>query len=207
MSLLQRLFSKNLIHPPRWLPENTHYLVIMGSTAYGCNSEQSSDSDVYGWCIPTKELVFPHLAGELDGFGKQKPRFNVWQEHHIDDKETSKQYDFAIYSVVHFMNLCMTASPNMVDALFTPARCVLHMTALGNIVRDNRKLFLTKKCWHTFKGYAFQQLAKLSKPVPEPVEAVKKFESRLLSSKSHSIIDVISELEKRGISYAKQGKN
>ena len=167
MSLIVKIQKKGLIHPPSWLPENTHYLVMMGSEAYGCSSGKS-DMDLYGWCVPPKDMVFPHLAGEITGFGRQAKRFEVWQEHHIDDKDVGKQYDFAIYSVVKFFHLCMENNPNMVDALFVPTRCVLHCTSLANIMRDNRKLFLHKGCWHKFRGYAYSQLHKMAIKNPEP---------------------------------------
>ena len=54
----------------------------MGSMAYGVSSD-SSDMDVYGFCVPEKETVFPHLRGEIPGFGTPQPRFEQWQEHHM----------------------------------------------------------------------------------------------------------------------------
>lgn len=174
--LLTRLREKSLIHPPKWLPENTHYLVRMGSEAYGCSSGQS-DQDIYGWCIPPKESVFPHLAGEIQGFGRQKSKFDVWQEHHVDDPESKKRYDFSVYSAVKFVHLCMENNPNMVDALFVPTRCVMHCTKIGNILRDNRKIFLHKGCWHKYKGYAYSQLHKMA--IKTPQEGSKRHASVL----------------------------
>jgi uncharacterized protein len=68
--LLQKLYKEKLITPPKWLPDNTCYMVVMGSHAYGVNSSDS-DFDIYGVCIPPKDLVFPHTAGEIPGFGRQ----------------------------------------------------------------------------------------------------------------------------------------
>lgn len=177
-NILKRLQEKKLIQPPEWLPDNTQYLVIMGSEAYGCNSEQSSDRDIYGWCIPKKEDIFPHLRGEIPGFGKQKNRFDVWQQHHVDDAESRRQYDFAVYNVVRFFQLCMENNPNMVDSLFVPARCVLHCTQVADIMRQNRRLFLHKGCWHKFKGYAYSQMHKMDNKRRESskrAETVEKF--------------------------------
>jgi hypothetical protein len=50
----------------------------------------------------------------------------------------------------------------MIDSLFTPDNCVLHITRVGQMVRERRKLFLHKGAWHTFKGYAYQQLTKMA---------------------------------------------
>jgi hypothetical protein len=87
--LLQKLLDKGLIQPPKFIPTNTHYLTIMGSVAYGVSSD-TSDMDIYGWCIPPKEEVFPHLAGHIEGFGRQKQRFNQWQQHHVIDPDGQK---------------------------------------------------------------------------------------------------------------------
>jgi len=157
--LLNDLQSKSLINPPRWLPDNCLYLVQMGSVAYGVSND-NSDIDIYGYAMPPKNIVFPHLAGEIAGFGKQKKRFEQWQEHHIEDKEKRKEYDFSIYSIVKYFDLVMSGNPNMVDSLFIPQRCILHTTKIGDMVRENRHLFLHKGCFHKFKGFAFQSLHK-----------------------------------------------
>jgi uncharacterized protein len=159
-SRVQLMKQKGLISPPKWLPPNIHYEVITGSVSYAVSSD-TSDMDVVGFCIPEKREIFPHLAGEIPGFGLQHKRFEVWQEHHIMDKEARQEYDFSIYSIVKFFQLAMENNPNMVDILFTPQRCVLYCSAVAQIVRDNRKLFLTKNSYHKFRGYAYAQLHKI----------------------------------------------
>lgn len=158
--ILDRLDKKGLIHPPKFLIANTHYLTMMGSVAYGVSSD-TSDVDIYGFCIPCKEDVFPHLRGEVPGFGRQKQRFDVWQEHHVEDKETGKQYDFAVYSIIKFFALVMENNPNMTDALFVPRRCILHSSDIAEMVREKRKMFLHKGSFHKFRGYAYQQMSKI----------------------------------------------
>lgn len=159
MSILNKLADRKLIHPPSWLPTNVHYLTLMGSVAYGTTSD-TSDNDVYGFVIPPKDMIFPHLRGEILDFGTQKKRFSQWQQHHI--KSDKKSYDFQVFSIVRYFHLCMGNNPNMIDSLFTPVNCVLHSTAIGEMVRENRKMFLHKGCWHTFKGYAYSQLHKMT---------------------------------------------
>lgn len=157
--ILQDLRDRKLVQPPKFLPDNTHYLTITGSQAYGIATDKS-DFDVYGWCIPPKELVFPHLAGVIPGFGTQIKRFEQWQQHHITDPQNKREYDFTVYSIVRFFQLVMDNNPNMIDALFTPSNCVLHATRAGELVRENRRMFLHKGSWHRFKGYAYQQIHK-----------------------------------------------
>jgi uncharacterized protein len=136
----------------------------MGSVAYGVATEDS-DVDFYGFCIPPKDDVFPHLRGEIPGFGHQVNRFNQWQEHHIVDESArggkGQEYDFTIYSIVKYFQLCMENNPNMIDSLFTPTDCVRHITPIGQIVRDSRKIFLHKGSWQKFRGYAYSQLHKM----------------------------------------------
>lgn len=136
-----------------------HYETITGSEAYAVHNADS-DRDVIGFCIPTKDMVFPHLAGEIQGFGRQPKRFDEFRAEGVADPDTGKKTDIVIYGIVKFFQLCMDNNPNMVDALFTSQRCVLHTTAVGNMVRENRRIFLHRGAWHKFKGYAFSQLNK-----------------------------------------------
>lgn len=174
--ILNELKEKGLICPPNFLIANTQYLTLMGSIAYGCSSD-NSDNDIYGFTIPPKEQVFPHLAGKIVGFGQKVNRFEQWQEHHIECPESRKTYDFSIYSIVRYFQLCMENNPNMIDSLFVPRRCILHCTSIGNIIRDNRNLFLHKGAWHKFKGYSYSQMHKMTnkKPIGKRKETVEKF--------------------------------
>lgn len=166
LDVLKKLNQEAKIHPPPWLIDNTQYMCMIGSVAYGV-TDVGSDVDVYGWCVPKKEMVFPHLAGDIEGFGKQKKRFSQWQEHHVKSLDGNRVYDFSVYSIVKFFSLCMDNNPNMLDALFVPQRCVLHMTPIAGMVRENRRVFLHKGAWPKFKGYAYSQLHKIRTKNPE----------------------------------------
>jgi len=148
------------INPPKWLSHNVMYECVMGSQAYGVATD-ISDMDLYGFVIPTKELVFPHLAGEITGFGTQIQRFEQYQQHHINVPEYRKEYDIAMFSIVKYFQLVMDCNPNMIDSLYVPFNCITHITEIGKMVRDNRKLFLHKGAYHRFSGYAFSQLNKI----------------------------------------------
>jgi predicted nucleotidyltransferase len=166
-SLILRLAEKGLTNPPSFIPTNTMYETIMGSVAYGVSSD-TSDNDVTGFCIPPKDMLFPHLRGEIPGFGRQIKRFEKYQHHHIKDAAAGKEYDLNNYSIVKFFQLCMDCNPEIIESLFTPVNCVLHCTKIGNMVREKRKLFLSKLAWHRFKGYAHSQLHEMSSKDPEP---------------------------------------
>jgi len=165
-STVARLEKLKLIKPPQFLSMNIMYETIMGSVAYGVSSD-TSDMDVYGFCIPPKTELFPHLAGEIEGFGKKKDRFTEWQKHHINDVGSEKVYDLTIYNITKYITLCMDNNPNMIDSLFTPQECVLHITKVGQMVRDKRKMFLHKGSWVKFRGYAYSQLHKMASKTPQ----------------------------------------
>ena len=141
---VRKLNKKKVNTPAVMAPSNLCYLVIMGSVAYGLSTDES-DWDIYGFSVPPKDVVFPHLKGEIPGFGRHIKRFEQWQEHHIYDADIKRNYDFAVYSIIKYFQLVMENNPNMIDSLFVPQRCVIHSTQLGNLVRENRKLFFTQR--------------------------------------------------------------
>ncbi|PCJ96636.1 MAG: nucleotidyltransferase [Hyphomicrobiales bacterium] len=178
-SAVNKLIEEKLLkNPPKWMKDNICLEVITGSFAYGVSSD-TSDMDVVGFVIPPKDIIFPHLAGGIIGFGEQPEEFGQFSQHHIFSKENNKEYDVTIYNIVKFFNLCMQNNPNMVDVLFSPVNCVLHMNEIGQLLRDNRKMFLHKGVYNKFRGYAFQSLTKLengaNKTNPKRRESIKKY--------------------------------
>jgi predicted nucleotidyltransferase len=172
--IILELEAAELIKPPQFLSHNTFYLCRTGSVSYGC-SVDTSDEDLVGFCIPDKHTIFPHLAGEIQGFGVQKQRFNQWQQHGVVYKQ--KSYDLTIYNIVQYFHLCLMNNPNCIDYLFADRTDVLHSTRVGELVRENRHIFLHKGLWPKFKGYAYSQIGKLGKEHYEGkrVDLIEKF--------------------------------
>lgn len=170
-SKTQHLIKKGLLtSPPYFLENAVQYEVIMGSIAYGV-AEDDSDMDVYGFAIPPRDWTFPHLRGEIPGFDEPGQQFDQIQQHHMMDASArggkGQEYDLTIYSIVKYFKLLMDNNPNIIDSLFVPRHCVVYSTAIGELVRERRHIFLHKKCWSTFKGYAYAQLHKMRTKVPE----------------------------------------
>jgi uncharacterized protein len=198
-STTAELARKGIAHPPDFLPANIHYETIMGSVAYGVSAD-TSDMDVYGFCIPPKDEVFPHLRGEIIGFGTQKQRFSSYQEHHLADTQAlggkGRSHDLTIYNLVDFLQLVMKNNPNMIDSLFTADTCVLHITRIGQMVRESRKQFLHKGCWHTFKGYAYQQITKMGKKERKSVKRQQMIDEFGFDLKfAYHIVRLLNEAE------------
>lgn len=170
---------------PPWIANNTCYLTISGSISYGCadtNTDEASDFDTIGICIPPKEILFPKYLLGFDPAPTLEPgESGVYEEHHINDPSArggkGRQYDLNIYNITKFFFECLKCNPNLIDSLFTREECVLHCTKAGHILRENRKMFLSKLCWNTYKQYAFSQLHKMEskKPVGKRKEQREKF--------------------------------
>ena len=93
-STTQKLMEKGLaVGAPSFLKTNVHYETIVGSHAYGVADtsvkEKIPDYDVYGFAIPPKEFIFPHLAGHIPGFGPEPQGFDQWQKHAIQEPAES----------------------------------------------------------------------------------------------------------------------
>ena len=202
-SHLKHVTEKQLIQGvPGFVVDGLQYEVIGGSTSYGVSSD-SSDMDIVGFCIPEKAKIWPHLAGDIPGWGREKPdRFNVWSRHHIKDPSalggSGRNFDFSIYNIVDFFQLCLENNPNMVDSLFVPIRCVSYMTQIGEMIRSRRHDFLSTRVWHTFKGYAYSQLCAIkSKDVSKTLLAINDFEKQQDLDRPYTKDELIKEKERR----------
>jgi predicted nucleotidyltransferase len=169
-SHFKKLVEKQLItDAPSFLKNTTQYEVITGSMAYGV-SHDNSDMDVYGFAIPPKHEMFPHFRGEIPDFDPFEVKFKQYQKHHILDQQAlggrGRTYDITIYSIARYFRLLTDNNPNIIDSLFVPRNCILHSTPIGDMIREQRQLFLHKGCWAKFKGYAYGHIHKIRTKTP-----------------------------------------
>jgi len=194
-SKIKQLYSNKIIkNLEPFICENIQYETIMGSTAYGVSSE-SSDVDLYAFTIPPKGYVFPHTVGFIPGFGKNPPNFNVYQEHHIQHND--KEYDVAVYGIVKYFSLLMDNNPNLIDSLFTRDQSVTYASKIGQMVKDNRSIFLHKGAWHRFRGYSYAQMKRMNNKKVDPDS--KRYESIMKHGydvkHAYHIIRLLDEVE------------
>lgn len=212
MSMFDKLCQRGLIiNYPGHMKNNVHYETIMGSYAYEVSGDLS-DTDIYGFCIPYKSLLFPYAHGNIFGFGKKPEVFNQFQQHHIFDPSNKREYDLNIFNIVQYFQLCMECNPNMIDSLYTKNTCVLTSSQIANRVRENRDIFLSKLAWHKFKGYAFSQLTQMkNRATKEFVDQCIKFgwdvnislediinDTRVESTQHQYFRELIGKIEQNG---------
>lgn len=180
-STFDHLYGQGLIRQaPAFLLNNVQYEVVMGSLAYGV-ADDDSDMDVYGFAMPPKDDLFPHLRGEVAGFDELAPRFTQFQQHKIIDSQAlggrGREYDLTLYSISRYFRLLVDNNPNIIDSLFVPRHCVLHCTAIADMIREQRQTFLHRGVWAKFKGYAYGQMHKIRTKNPEGSrrETVEKY--------------------------------
>jgi hypothetical protein len=143
------------------LVDRTVLLTVAGSRAYGI-STVDSDIDVKGVCVPTKECYL----GYLNSFEQaDKPchidtlkSFLTVNEQEIANRT---KLEGSIYELKKFFKLAADCNPNILDLLFCRDEDVRICTPVGLKLRENRNLFLSKKCRFTFGGYAFSQLKRI----------------------------------------------
>lgn len=197
MSYVKRLTDVGIIKPPSYVDGGLIYEVIIGSNAYGVSSD-NSDLDIVGICIPDKDIIFPHLRGEIEGFGTQVKRFHQFQKHGVVKDNTI--YDISVYNIVKYFRLAMNCNPNIIDSLFVNDKHITYITPIGKHLTDNRKIFLSKEIYHRFKGYIKSQYNKLKNiNNKDIVDQVLKFENNYGIPNNTKFSDVEKEMNSRGL--------
>lgn len=136
---------------PAWLEARTIILAPTGSYAYGTSTEES-DKDYKGVCIPSEEYYLGlQTFNEYNNSGRK------------NYKNTKDDVDVSILHVNKFVRDAMQGIPNNIELLFIRPEDYLKVTPLGQLLIDNRHLFLSKQVKNKFGGFARSQIQKLKK--------------------------------------------
>jgi len=131
---------------------NMIYKVITGSVAYGTRTPES-DTDYSGIFIPTEDYVLGLHKCDQVNLGTKN--------HGLNRKNTKDDIDFTLYNIVKFIHLAIGNNPNIIELFFMPKNCVLYKHPITEELLNNYHLFISKKAFHTFTGYAYAQRKKL----------------------------------------------
>ncbi len=114
------------------------YKCIVGSVAYGLNTE-SSDLDQRGIYIA--------------------PAKRHWSLYGIPEQIEKKATDEVYWELQKFLLLALKANPNILECLYTPV--VKEANQLSTELLSIRESFLSKLVFVTYNGYAISQFKKL----------------------------------------------
>lgn len=132
------------------LKDKILFLCLGGSHAYGTNIE-GSDVDIRGVFMDSKEAILG-----LDTF----------------EMYTDSTTDTCLYSVSKFIKLVSECNPNIIEMLFCKPEHYFYVSEEGRVLLENRHLFLTKRAYYTFGGYANAQLNRLENALARDEKAM-----------------------------------
>ena len=169
---------KNMINGPEYdflrniphLGNNIVLLGLGGSYAYGTNIE-TSDVDIRGIATRTPRDI---LTGR------------DWEQ------SVNEATDTTIYSLEKMFKLLISCNPNTIEILGLKPEHYLYVSPIGQMILDNKNLFLSKKVLNSFSGYAMAQMNRLNNKSGRALEEVQDNETR-------SINKAIVALRKDGV--------
>jgi hypothetical protein len=150
-------------------PGTLIYETVHGSQAYGL-ATPTSDVDLKGI------LVGP--AGWYHGYLTSPEQVELGPDH-------------VRYEIRKYFRLAAAANPTVLELMWTPPACHVHVTPIGERLLAQRERFLSLRVKDSFSGYAMSQLGRIkthrkwvmSPPKREPVRADFGLQGRSLISR------------------------
>jgi predicted nucleotidyltransferase len=147
------------------LPDGLISLCWRGSIAHGMfvpsnNPDSIDDKDVIG--------IFVNPVEHYLGFGRKDVR-EKWEG----------AYDCVFYEVRKMISLLLQCNPNVLSVLWLKSNGIIWESLLGHRLREARDLFVTKKAYHSFNGYAYSQLKRMNAFNQEAQELMASLEDQL----------------------------
>lgn len=147
-----------------------------GSHAYGTNVEDS-DIDIRGVILDRNN----NILGIKDNFEQ------------IEDKTT----DTVIYTMSKVYSLLTKCNPNVIEMLGLRPRDYLYVDEIGQLLLDNKHIFLSKQAYNKFYGYAKGQLNRLENALVNRANNKLSSEADAEKILTHRIKTKISEYKRR----------
>ena len=137
------------------------YLTLAGSISYGTNNE-NSDIDIRGFFLESIEELLS---------------LQTRREHYAEPIT-----DTVLYSLQNFVTLLTSCNPNVIELLGVKKEHILYESLLAKSLRQNSSLFLSKKAYFTFIGYATAQLRRLQNALAHDTYDAEDKEKHILKT-------------------------
>lgn len=142
---------KDIIREYPCIDEWAILLGYRGSISHGMyvpskDSDSIDDKDVIGICIPPMGYYYG-----LKQFGSR------------GTKEIKRdEWDIVLFEMTKAIRLLEKGNPNIMAILWLDETHYIKITETGQILLDNRNLFVGKHAYHSFVGYAHGQLHRMT---------------------------------------------
>lgn len=132
--------------------DNCILLIRTGSHLYG-TSTPNSDNDFVGVFVQPKKYVL----------GKHRIEQVEFNTNPSDSGKPNQKGDFdcTIFAIDKWLTMCANNNPNRLEVFFAPKNCLVHVTEMGQRLLDSIDLFISTKCYHSFRGYSHEQMARM----------------------------------------------
>ena len=122
-----------------------------GSISHGLYVPQSNvdsidDKDIMCIYIPNKEYYLG--LNQYSSKGTKEIKY--------------KEYDIVIYEFRKFISLLCKGNPNVLSMLYLDKSHYIKVTNEGRMILKARNLFVSKQVYHSFVGYAYGQLHRMT---------------------------------------------
>ena len=147
------------------LPTNTILLGYMGSISHGTHVPKEDptsidDIDIMGVNI-THESTYLGL-GYYYSTEEFKKTDELNKSKNNEQKVVQyKEYDSVVYEIRKFFKLLLQQNPNVLGLLWLEPHNYIYVSPVGKNIINNRSIFITKEAYHSFIGYAHDQLYKM----------------------------------------------
>lgn len=153
-------------------------LCLGGSYAYGLNNE-NSDVDIRGVALNTKE--------EILGMSNFEQFIN-------------QDTDTTIYGMKKFIKLMSECNPNIIEMLYCRPEDYLYISPIGQMLIDNREMFLSQRAVKSFSGYAMAQIKRIESATARDRLSDYKKQEHIASGAQNAVDNLMirHELEEYG---------
>jgi len=163
------LESKASWHMDLWLKKLDDYVILQGyrgSVAHNTYDKEitSDDVDIMGIFIPPPECLFG--IDNVETINRQIPEKRKGGEEVV--------WDIVYYSLPKFMRLVLKQNPNVLGFLWLKDEHYFKVEWGGQKLIHERDRLLSKRCYDSYRGYAWGQFKRMSGSVTGKLGAKRK---------------------------------
>ena len=134
------------------LDDNLILHTYRGSVAHGMYiRELSDDKDTMGIVVPDEK----YFLGLRNYLGQKNTK-------EMSFKQNSVTWDCVFYEIQKAVSLLSAGNPNIISMLFVKPNYIIKITPAGQLLLSHRALFISKKLYKSFAGYAYSQLKRMN---------------------------------------------